>query len=59
MSEIKTVSGKDTVVINGKPFWEWGRAEHKIWQAQTKTMMDVANSLYVRLFRWARTQGYL
>jgi len=45
MSEVKLVKDprgegkKQTVVINGKPFWDWGPREHAIWQDETRQLI--------------------
>jgi len=45
MNEVKLVKDpkgegkKLTVVINGKPFGDWGRKEHAIWQDETRQLI--------------------
>ena len=51
MSEVKLVKDpkgegkKQTVVINGKPFWEWGHKEHAMWQQETRILLARIDAL--------------
>ena len=49
MSEIKIIDGVQTVFINGKPFEEWGRLEHEMWQQETKDLIASYQRLGQRL----------
>jgi len=59
MSEIKLVEhptkGKtQTVVINGKPFWKWGRKEHAMWQMETRVILKQIDRLGEAYMKYMR-----
>jgi len=57
MSEVKLVKDpkgegkKQTVVINGKPFWEWGFKEHQMWQMETRILNARIDALGATMMR--------
>lgn len=63
MSKIEFVekNGKkvETVVINGKPFWNWGRKEHQEWQKETQTLIEYSNLVYGKLIKLAKMKGWI